>query len=67
MSSGIYRVSENSEHRKSAILSPLIKASAYLVTHLDQDTRHTSIGEGLAGKQKGRGDERIYERTPTLR
>ncbi len=34
--------------------SPLVKASFYLVTRLDQDARHTSIGEGLAGKQKGR-------------
>ncbi len=38
----------------SAFPSPLFKASTYLVTHLDQDARHTSIGEGLAGKQKGR-------------
>ncbi len=38
----------------SAFPSPLVKASTHLVTRLEQDASHTYIGEGLAGKQKGR-------------
>ena len=55
---GRIRVSENTPARKSAFPSRLIKASIYLVTHTDQDPRHTSKGEGLAGKQMGRGEKR---------
>jgi hypothetical protein len=48
------QVYENLECQKSAFPSRLIKASTRLVNYSDQDARYTSIGEGLASKQKGR-------------